>query len=731
MTSARRHIARLGLLSLLLGLPGERSVAQPAAPPSRDLQFDMFVGYDGVVPEAAWVPVVFEVKNDGPPFMGAVEVTPANFSQAQRRVAVVELPTGTLKRFGVPVFSSSRYPGGWNARLLDERGRVRAEQLNMPPLPRKHLSWRTPMMGALPRTAGGVPALRQILVNQPELQPTCARLQPAIFPDNPLVLEGLDAIYLNSERALELRETQARALLAWLHAGGHLIVGVEQIGDVNASPWLRSVFPCDLTDMRTAASHRELQAWLRSPPSNLKDEPGPVGVPGGNAPGRSGTRTPGSVTNLFAGLSEDAAFEAAGMTVVAGKLRDGRVVAGSAETPLIVTADRGRGRVTALLFSPEREPVRSWKNLTWFWTRLAEAPLRPYVFSEFRNYSEPSSDGIFGAMVDSRQVRKMPVGWLLLLLAVYQTVIGPLDRWWLKKINRPMLTWITFPAYVVLFSLLIYFIGYRLRAGESEWNELHVVDVLPAGERAELRGRTYASVYSPVNQRYRIASQQRFAAFRGESLGSYATQEKGEGRVQQQGDAFSAEVFVPVWISQLYVSDWWEPASLPVGLSVADEGASVRVTVDNRQDRALTGARLAVAGRLLDLGDIPARQTKTLTLRRDAGVALADFVWQRGANFQHVVQQRQYAFGGETSGRIDDVTNAAIAASFLSQLGERQGNVRFVTPPGLDLTPLVERGQAVLLAWARDYSPIAPLNQFSPRRLHRDTLWRIACPIEK
>ena len=53
----------------------------------------------------------------------------------------------------------------------------------------------------------------------------------------------------------------------------------------------------------------------------------------------------------------------------------------------------------------------------------------------------------------------------------------------------------------MLFSLLIYFIGYKLRAGESEWNELHLVDVLQKGDRAEFRGQTYASVYSPANQK--------------------------------------------------------------------------------------------------------------------------------------------------------------------------------------------------------------------------------------
>mgnify|MGYP007026274227 FL=1 len=82
-------------------------------------------------------------------------------------------------------------------------------------------------------------------------------------------------------------------------------------------------------------------------------------------------------------------------------------------------------------------------------------------------------------------------------------IIGPVDRIWLKRINKQMLTWLTFPAYVAIFSLLIYFIGYKLRAGQLELNELHVVDVLP-GQQEVLRGRSYVSIYSPLNDDYRL-----------------------------------------------------------------------------------------------------------------------------------------------------------------------------------------------------------------------------------
>ena len=186
--------------------------------------------------------------------------------------------------------------------------------------------------------------------------------------------------------------------------------------------------------------------------------------------------------------------------------------------PLLVTANRGLGRVTAMLFSPEREPFKSWKNLPAFWTKLAEVPAALYAGTDYNGGYGHSVDGIFGAMIDSRQVHKLPVGWLLLLLLVYLLVIGPFDRFWLKRINRPMLTWITFPCYVVFFSGLIYFIGYKLRAGDSEYNEIHLVDVLRNGERAELRGRTYASIYSPANAKYPMASELKYATLRGEFM---------------------------------------------------------------------------------------------------------------------------------------------------------------------------------------------------------------------
>jgi hypothetical protein len=646
----------------------------------------------------------------------------------------VELPTGTLKRFVLPVFATSRGFAGWDVRLLDEHGKTRAEQLGV--RPRKNIANQTLLIGALPRTVTGTPMIRAIASTQAELQPTSSRFLPPVFPDNPLVLEGMDCLYLNSEKASELKDNQVNALLAWLNAGGHLVVGVEQPTDVSSSRWLRSLVPCDLKDVQTVASHPQLQEWLRTAtvPTNQYyfNNRAQRGPRGSGRPRETVTSIVLS-TNVF-DVPEDSTFEAAGLQVVSGTMREGEVLVAAGDTPLIIRAQLGRGRVTTLLFSPEREPVRSWKNLPTFWARVAEVPGILYATSNqsYQGWS-PSSDGIFGAMIDSRQVHKLPIQWLLLLLIVYLVVIGPLDQFWLKRINRPMLTWITFPCYVVLFSLLIYFIGYKLRAGESEWNELHLVDVLLNGDRAELRGRTYASVYAPANQKYALQSSQRFATLRSEFLGGYMGNPSADrANVLQTGDSFKAEVFVPVWTSQLLVSDWWQPAPVPLNLTVASQADGWRVTVENHTDQNLTNAQVVVESYIMSLdGGLPPNQTKTFNVSRQKATRLREFVSAYGQTFHNAVQSRQRAFGATESGYIGDLPNSTVAASFLSQIGQQQDYMgRFVTPPGLDLSSVVDHGSAVLFAWAGGYSPVKPMIQFSPRRTHRDTLWRIAAPIQ-
>jgi hypothetical protein len=701
------------------------------------LQFDVFLGYDGVVPEASWFPVVCEIKNDGPPFKAMVEVAPgsAGYNQGQTRRMPVELPTGTLKRLTIPVFSTTRGYTSWDIRLIDDRGKVRAEKTGERPI--RQLPAGSPLVGAIMRNVGSKPIIRPLPSENELQQPPSAAILPAILPDNPLVLEGMSALYLSSMRAPELRDPeQVQALYAWLNAGGHLIVGVEQLSDINSVKWLNALFPIELRDIKPVTRHAELEAWIRStgwmtngpqpayPQYNVRPRPQ-------KRPGRPPTvvvpQPEQPAPTPSAELMDDSKFQDQSLEVAVGNLRDGKVILSAQNTPLIVTAPRGRGRITALLFSPEREPFVSWKNLPTFWSKVTDIPADWYVSQRMGSPGGWSSDSIFGAMIDSRQVHKLPVEWLLVLLIVYLIVIGPLDRYWLKKINRPMLTWITFPCYVVAFSLLIYFIGYKLRAGEAEWTELHIVDVLRNGDKAELRGRTYASVYSPSNQRYFLESGQKYATLRGEFLGIQGGGQSSEkATVIQNGDSFRAEIFVPVWTSQLFVSDWWESSDVPVTATVSRKGNAWLVNVENHTEQKVTDVQIVIDKLVYRLADIPASQTKSFQLTSNQGMELRQFVSSHGHGFQNAVQQRQNAFGGTESGRIEDLQNSSVAVSFISQLDQHENYMgSFLTPPGLDLSAEADRGAAILFAWAENYSPVKPLYQIPPKRAHKNTLFRI------
>src|SRR5262249_36885279 len=146
--------------------------------------------------------------------------------------------------------------------------------------------------------------------------------------------------------------------------------------------------------------------------------------------------------------------------------------------------------------------------------------------------------------------------------------------------------------------------------------------------------------------------------------------------------------------------------------------------VDNRTEHKLSNLQLAVGEQIIPLGELPGSGIKTFKVSKDAAVPLRSFVRDHGANFQNVVTSRQRALGASESGQISDLPNSSMAACFLSQLAQPQGYGAypyFVVPPGLDLSPALAQGTAVLLAWAGDYSPVKPMYQFSPRRSHRHT----------
>ena len=714
------------------------ALALSALPIRAEIQFDVFVGLDDRVREGHWFPIAFEILNDGPPFTGTVVVGTEAALDNQQRLFAIELPTGTRKRVVLPVFPTFGRFSRWEAKLIDPDGKIVAEKGGIQP---KDLAPHIPLLGALPRAFGGLPILPEIPNRGPDYIPSVARLQSEYFPSNPIALEALTALYLNSEKASDLKADQIDALLAWLFAGGHLILAIEQPNDVTAVSWLSSLVPFMPEAITNRPSGQALERWVA-------EGPAPIRLPSAVRPAQGRSQRPSNPslrprrnqtltvpittepaeTDPFKRVPSQTDFAGADIPMLLGRRIDGETLLSLGDAPLIVSAPRGRGLITVLAFSPERDPFRTWKGRSWFWARLMGIPPELVAETESVRAGGSSIDGLFGAMLDSRQIRKLPIGALLLLLVVYLGVIGPLDQWVLKRLGKQMWTWVTFPCYVVLFSGLIYFIGYRLRAGELELNEIQVVDQLPRSQGAILRGRTWMSIYSPANAKYRIASELPFATFRAElQQGGQGRGDAGRLTLRQPGKGFDADIFVPVWVSQLYSSDWLDLGDNVVTGTLETQGGFPTLKLKNESQFHFAALTAVYKDRIYPLGELTPQGTLDSILPGDGGRPLDEFM-SILPGIHNTVQQRRFAFGGEQSGRLERNLDGILLASFVERIRGQapEFGENFAAHSGFDLTQLVQRGDLVVFGWAPGQSLAAPIHRFTPARSQRDLVLRVA-----
>lgn len=94
------------------------------------------------------------------------------------------------------------------------------------------------------------------------------------------------------------------------------------------------------------------------------------------------------------------------------------------------------------------------------------------------------------------------VFWTLVIVLAYAFVIGPVDRWLVRRTGRPALTWVFFAAAIGVFAWIAYAYTRFVNVGVMRSVGVSVVDMDAAGPVA--RGRAYAWVYSARNSTYDV-----------------------------------------------------------------------------------------------------------------------------------------------------------------------------------------------------------------------------------
>jgi len=193
-----------------------------------------------------------------------------------------------------------------------------------------------------------------------------------------------------------------------------------------------------------------------------------------------------------------------------------RTDAGASALPVIVRAPCGLGQVIVVGFDLDKPPFSSWgKGHEGFWTKMKTQIEPSYItdaavpLNQFAGWpgNVNQSNELAGKLVRSLEafpdVPVISFGWVALFILVYIVIVGPLDYFFLKKVvKRLELTWITFPAVVIVISAVAYFAAYYLKGKDLRINKVDIVDVDVRG--GHVYGNTWFTLFSPRIQNYTI-----------------------------------------------------------------------------------------------------------------------------------------------------------------------------------------------------------------------------------
>jgi hypothetical protein len=592
------------------------------------------VGFSETFKIGAWTPIWVQARAAIEPFDGTMEVivddesgTPTVFRQD------VHIGAGDTARLPAYVRTGS-YRGELSVRFVDREGKVKGgvelDKLNPNNQPRPIFSDEVVVLAlgkpqgvellpSLPglngnRAAPGAPNSGTSVVEVLRMQ----SLDGGFLPGRAIGYNSLDAVVVdtNDRELMAALAVQGDALKQWVEQGGHLIVAVGRNWQVARDSILGPILPATPNGTVRINDIGTIEAFAGGGSSQLAGDNANLTIP------------------KLEGADE----------------RGAKVLCSTATSPIVVRGARGFGRVTLVALDVDQPPFSTWENRAQFWSRVID--LRPtgstlgatpnnrfarFGINDLSTQLKVSLDQFPG-------VKLIPFGWVAFFIFIYILLIGPGDYFFLRKVLKRMeLTWITFPAIVLLVSGVAYWAAYRAKGTELRVNQVDVVDVdIPSNQ---LRGASFINVFSPRNLDYDVSVlprpigggsamppgiETRVSWFgspeqglrgmngggRPMGFGSSGYSYGPTGRVERLEG-----VRIPIWSTKAFSARWFAPTSgEPIIESDLSPSGIDRLsgTVTNRLDVPLKGAMVAFNTQIYyNLGTIAPGESKQVELTVD------------------------------------------------------------------------------------------------------------------
>ncbi|MBN1851824.1 MAG: hypothetical protein JW829_03840 [Pirellulales bacterium] len=479
-------ICILGLFFLVFFTPSAWTLEPSAAPLASNPRIaDFTIGFNGYYKLGFWTPATVTIEGGSDPVDYQVEVdAPDSDGAIVTYPSVAPLPESAGTRQRRKVFfliRVGRVDATFGVRLVRD-GKSLVEKA--------FFTGASEVAGVRQGLAGtsrlflsiGPPVGLAEALDNPALDPSVATYVVPIrnqtgLPRDSLAYDGIDGIILAigqvNSAAAKLTTDQRDALLEWMVQGGRvvLVAGPDCEALLASGGLLAPFVPGKFAQMESLLQGTAIEAFCDSK----------------------------YAIRVSSGQME---LKVPRITEVRGKVL---IYEGNrpSDLPLLVREPCGLGEVTWIAFDLAAPPLSDWAGrshlLARLFTRLPEdiyqsiaatsGGLTSLGYNDLTGQLRVSLDEFPGVHI-------VPFALVTLLAVLYIALIGPLDylivRRWLA---RPALTWITLPVWIVLFSLLAWWIGWKYKSDQVRANHAELVDI--DGTTGQVRGTVWVHLFSP------------------------------------------------------------------------------------------------------------------------------------------------------------------------------------------------------------------------------------------
>ncbi len=556
-------------VSRLIWLTALALTASALAGRAADLEWQVEAGFGQQYTAGEWTPLRVTLQNNGDSRSGriVIPVRSDEYSQPVIYSVPIDLPKGARKSYRLIL------------PTLDYRQRIKVEAggealvqevPNIAPVSPEDVlmvvlsggegalgflkGTTAPLTGAVSAGPGGPPQ------TSGGAEFAVAQSNWGTLPESWLGWDGVDVVVLAAGDLGAADPKEIEALKLWVRLGGTLVVTGGARAASIADGAFGELLPMDVRGTRTVPSLVALEQWGEEP------------------------------------LPRQAAL------IADGTLREGaEVLLGTTAEPLIVRSRADAGSVVMTTFDLTAEPVKYWDGQEALWRQLVGAGLSARTgesnvlgAASGASWAPPgygAGAGIASA-AGRTQEASLPPLWLVTgFLAAYIVILVPLNYWFVNRLRRRELAWLTTPAIVLVFFGAAYGTGFVLRGHQTLLNRVAAVEVDAGQQLARARG--FAGIFSPAKTDYTLLLKGSAAAALSTDWGS--------------GDGFTVEFGPEPKVKDISLNMWSTRvvevpfvAELGDGLSgfIEWDGSDLYATVRNNTGLPLESVGIVREGRI-------------------------------------------------------------------------------------------------------------------------------------